>query len=64
MARPANANPQETMHRLVEVALPMFAQRGFHGTVTREIALAARCNGAVINHYFGRKEALNTSPVD
>ena len=64
MARPANANPQETMHRLVEVALPMFAQRGFHGTVTREIALAARCNGAVINHYFGSKEGLYNSTVD
>jgi AcrR family transcriptional regulator len=64
MARPAKANPQETMRRLVEVALPMFAQRGFHGTVTREIALAARCNGAVINHYFGGKQGLYDSTVD
>jgi AcrR family transcriptional regulator len=52
------------MRRLVEVALPLFAQRGFHGTVTREIALAARCNGAVINHYFGSKEGLYNSTVD
>ena len=52
------------MRRLVEVALPMFAQRGFHGTVTREIAMAARCNGAVINHYFGGKDGLYDSVVD
>jgi len=64
MARPANANPTETMRRLVEVALPLFAQRGYHGTVTRELAMAARVNGAVINHYFGGKQGLYDSTVD
>jgi len=64
MARPANANPQQTMRRLVEVALTMFAQRGFHGTSTRELALAARCNIATLNHYFGSKQGLYDSTVD
>ena len=64
MARPANANPQQTMRRLVEVALTMFAQGGFHGTSTRELALAAGCNIATLNHYFGGKQGLYDSTVD
>jgi AcrR family transcriptional regulator len=64
MARPEGANPQQTMRKLVEAALTLFAQGGFHGTSTRELALAAGCNIATLNHYFGSKQGLYNSTVD
>lgn len=64
MARPAEANPQETMRRLVEVGLDLFAQRGYAGTSTRELAMAGHCSVSTINHYFGSKQGLYDSVVD
>lgn len=44
--------------RLVEGALTVFAQRGFDGATTREIAKAAGVSSALIHHHFKDKETL------
>jgi AcrR family transcriptional regulator len=64
MARPAHADADATRRRLVDVALGLFAQHGYAGSTTREIAAAARVNGAVISHYFGGKRGLYEAAVD
>ncbi|MFM7737191.1 MAG: CerR family C-terminal domain-containing protein [Alphaproteobacteria bacterium] len=50
--------PQETRARLLEAATDLFAERGFHGTGVREIALRAGVNVASANYHFGSKEDL------
>lgn len=64
MARPANANPDETRRRLLDVALAQFAARGFDGASTRELAAAAGVNVATLNYYFGSKQGLYDATVD
>lgn len=58
------ADAQLTRARLIETAVPMFAQSGYHATTTRAIAGAAQINGALINHYFGGKRGLYEACVD
>lgn len=49
---------QETCTRLLRAATDLFAERGFHGTGVREIALRAGVNVASANYHFGSKEEL------
>ena len=63
MARPAHANPEATRRKLLDVAIPRFAQTGYHGTSTRKIAAAARVNLALIHHYFDSKRGLYEAVV-
>ncbi|MCA8965491.1 MAG: CerR family C-terminal domain-containing protein [Planctomycetes bacterium] len=44
-----------TRTRLLEVAGPLFAARGFRDTGIKEICAAARCNVASVNYHFGSK---------
>lgn len=44
--------------RIVEAALTVFAQRGFDGATTREIAKEANVSSALIHHHFKDKESL------
>jgi AcrR family transcriptional regulator len=44
--------------QILEVALRLFARRGFEGTTTRQIAAGARVNEAIIFRHFPRKEDL------
>ncbi|MDR3762484.1 MAG: TetR/AcrR family transcriptional regulator [Acidobacteriota bacterium] len=44
--------------RIVEAAVRMFAQHGYHGTSTREIARAAKVNENTLFRHFLRKEDL------
>lgn len=44
--------------RIVESALTVFAQRGFDGATTREIAKEAGVSSALIHHHFKDKESL------
>ncbi|HEX8953158.1 MAG TPA: TetR/AcrR family transcriptional regulator [Polyangia bacterium] len=64
MARPAHANLDETRRRLIEVALPLFAEHGYDGTAVREVASAARVNLSMISHCFGGKRNLYEAAVD
>jgi AcrR family transcriptional regulator len=64
MARPVNANAEQTRRRILEVALSAFARAGFEGASTREIAGGAKVNIATLNHYFGSKAGLYDSAMD
>src|SRR5579872_5464527 len=44
--------------RILKVAELQFADRGYKGTSTRDIAAAAKVNQALINYYFGSKSRL------
>lgn len=44
--------------RIMEGALSIFAQRGFDGATTREIAKEAGVSAALIHHHFKDKETL------
>lgn len=52
--RPARATPA----RLLDAAVELFAQRGFHGTSIRDIAERAGANVAAGHYHYGSKEGL------
>ena len=47
-----------TGERLLDAAARLFAERGFHGSTSRDIAQRARANLASANYHFGSKEDL------
>jgi len=54
------ATPDPTRDKLLEVAGPIFANRGYQATTIREICAGARANVAAINYHFGDKLGLYT----
>ncbi|MET0623572.1 MAG: TetR/AcrR family transcriptional regulator [Pyrinomonadaceae bacterium] len=50
--------------QIVQVALRLFAERGFRGTTTKEIAQAAGVSEAIIFRHFATKEDLYTAIID
>jgi AcrR family transcriptional regulator len=52
--------PDPTRERLLEVAGPIFADRGYQATTVREICAGAGANVAAINYHFGDKLGLYT----
>lgn len=44
--------------KIIEAAQVLFAEEGFHGTSTRDIAAASGLNLSLISYYFGGKEGL------
>lgn len=44
--------------KIIEAAAVLFANEGFHGTSTRDIAKASGLNLSLISYYFGGKEGL------
>src|SRR5438270_13167565 len=44
--------------QIMDVALQLFARRGFQGTTTRQIAERARANEAIIFRHFPSREDL------
>ena len=61
--RPPRAN-NETRELILRTALPVFAQKGFDGATTREIATAADVSHGLIPYYFGTKGKLWEECVD
>lgn len=57
---PAAARRQQ----ILQAAIRLFAQRGFRGTTTKEIALAAGVNEALIFRYYATKEELYNAILD
>jgi TetR/AcrR family transcriptional regulator len=51
-------NPDRTRRRLLQAAIRLFAQQGFHAVSVDEIVGAARVNKRMVYHYFGSKDAL------
>jgi len=64
---PARDRPDrtsDTRERIVALALKVFAERGFDGAKTREIAHRADVNLGLIKYYFDTKEGLWKAAVD
>jgi AcrR family transcriptional regulator len=55
-----SATPDPTREKLLEVAGPIFADRGYQATTIREICAGAGANVAAINYHFGDKLGLYT----
>ncbi len=68
MARRRAARPPEpslgTPERILDAALAIFAERGFDGATTRDIAARAGTNLGLIQYHFGGKERLWRATVD
>lgn len=58
MGRATRKAGELTRERILEHALPLFAQHGFAGTSTRMVAGAAEVNVATLAYYFGDKKGL------
>lgn len=58
MARPVNADAEQTRQRILDAAAQLFATRGVGNTSVRSIAGEAGVNAAMISHYFGGKDGL------
>jgi AcrR family transcriptional regulator len=54
----ARADGDETRARILEVALPLFADHGFAGTSVRDVARAAGVNVATLAYHFRDKQGL------
>jgi TetR/AcrR family transcriptional regulator len=54
----------DRQRQLLEVAMSAFSRRGFKGTTTKEIAVAAGVAEAVIFQHFPSKEALYSAVLD
>ncbi len=52
------ASGQERQAGIIAAAASLFAERGFTGTTTKEIARAARCSEALVFKHFPTKRAL------
>jgi TetR/AcrR family transcriptional regulator len=55
---------QSAKEKILNSALLLFADKGFEGASTREIAEAAGVNHALIKYYFGNKEQLWQAAVN
>jgi TetR/AcrR family transcriptional regulator len=55
---------EQRREQLVQVAVDLFARKGFNGTTTREIAAAAGVTEAIIFRHFETKEHLYTAIID
>lgn len=50
--------------QILRVAMRLFSQRGFRGTTTKEIALAAGVSEAMVFRHFANKEELYSAILD
>ena len=57
-SRPAQRNPDRTRRRILQAAISLFAQQGFHAVSVDQIVGRARVNKRMVYHYFGSKDAL------
>jgi TetR/AcrR family transcriptional regulator len=55
---------EQRRRQLIDVAVELFARKGFGGTTTREIAKAAQVNEAIIFRHFETKEGLYAAILD
>ncbi|MEY2927387.1 MAG: hypothetical protein RL367_1864 [Pseudomonadota bacterium] len=58
------ARSRQTRTAILDVAISIFAKRGYNGASTHDIAEAARVNQGLITYYFGSKRALWQAAVD
>lgn len=58
MASSPRMSHEERRDAIIKVARQMFARKGFHGTTTRELAVAAGISEALLFKHFPDKESL------
>src|SRR6476660_115450 len=58
MARQPRSTSQQRQAGLIAAAASLFAEKGFNGTTTREIAKAAGVSEALVFKYFPTKRLL------
>lgn len=51
-------NPDRTRRRLLNAAIRLFSDRGYHAVAVDQIVSAAKVNKRMVYHYFGSKEAI------
>lgn len=61
---PARMAAEDRRQQILEVAMELFSQKGFRGTTTKEIALAAGVNEAIIFRHFATKSDLYAAIID
>jgi AcrR family transcriptional regulator len=61
---PKQARGGEARQKLLFAAVELFAEHGYEGASTREIAAAAKQNIAAISYYFGDKEGLYAAVLE
>ncbi len=61
---PDRAPGSAVRRRILETAIKLFAQKGFRGTTTKEIALAAAVNEVTIFRHFASKQELYAAILD
>ena len=49
---------KDSRRKLIEAAIPLFAEKGYAAVSIRELAAAAQVNSALITYHFGGKEGL------
>ena len=55
---------EERRHQILAIAVSLFSQKGFRGTTTKEIALAAGVSEAMVFRHFATKEDLYAAILD
>lgn len=60
----SQSNKPSTKERILDAAIKLFAQKGFRGTTTREIAAAASANEALIFRHFPTKQQLYSAIIE
>jgi AcrR family transcriptional regulator len=55
---PATVDGQTVPERLIEVALRLFAEKGFEGTSVQDVVVTAGVTKGAMYHYFGSKDDL------
>src|SRR5437868_13057197 len=55
---------EDRRQQILDVAIRLFSQKGFRGTTTKEIALAAGVNEAIIFRHFATKSDLYAAIID
>lgn len=51
-------NPDRTKRRLLQAAIRLFSDKGFHGVSVDEIVAKAKSNKRMVYHYFGSKHDI------
>lgn len=60
----ARMNAEDRRRQIIDIAIRLFSQKGFQGTTTKEIALAAGVNEAIIFRHFATKKDLYSAILD
>ena len=61
---PARFSAADRKRQILEVAMRLFAQQGFQGTTTRQIAESAHVNEAIIFRHFPTKDDLYWAVIE